>query len=102
MGLVRPRIFFTNVITSQVLWENNKLTAITGEKRDGISKCRVGCLWRCLGSAFSQGIAAKAAMEGMARQPSASGDIRLPVLAMAFMETTLFSFVAAILLWTKI
>ncbi|NMA92511.1 MAG: ATP synthase F0 subunit C [Firmicutes bacterium] len=57
-----------------------------------------------LGSAFSQGIAAKAAMEGMARQPEASGDIRTTlILAMAFMETlTLFSFVVAILLWTKI
>ncbi len=57
-----------------------------------------------LSSAFSQGIATKAAMEGIARQPEASGDIRTTlILALAFMEAlTLFSFVVAILLWTKI
>jgi F-type H+-transporting ATPase subunit c len=57
-----------------------------------------------LGSAFSQGIATKAAMEGISRQPEASGDIRTTlILALAFIEAlTLFSFVIAILLWTKI
>ncbi|HOL17279.1 MAG TPA: ATP synthase F0 subunit C, partial [Bacillota bacterium] len=40
-----------------------------------------------LSSAFSQGIATKAAMEGIARQPEASGDIRTTlILALAFME----------------
>jgi F-type H+-transporting ATPase subunit c len=57
-----------------------------------------------LSSAFSQGIATRAAMEGISRQPEASGDIRTTlILALAFMEAlTLFSFVIAILLWTKI
>ncbi|NLM24159.1 MAG: ATP synthase F0 subunit C [Firmicutes bacterium] len=56
------------------------------------------------GSALGQGIASKSAMEGIARQPEASGDIRTTlILALAFMEAlTLFSFVIAILLWVKI
>ncbi|MDK2821276.1 MAG: F-type H+-transporting ATPase subunit c [Clostridia bacterium] len=57
-----------------------------------------------LGSALAQGNAAKAAMEGIARQPEVSGDIRTTLLlALAFMEAlTLFSFVIAILMWTKL
>ncbi len=56
------------------------------------------------GSAYGQGIAARAAMEGTARQPEAAGDIRTTlILALAFIEAlTLFSFVIAILLWTKV
>jgi len=56
------------------------------------------------GSAIGQGIATRGAMDGIARQPEASGDIRTSlILALAFMEAlTLFSFVIAILLWTKI
>ncbi len=56
------------------------------------------------GSAYAQGIAARAAMEGTARQPEAAGDIRTTlILALAFIEAlTLFSFVIAILLWTKV
>jgi len=43
-------------------------------------------------------------MEGIARQPEVAGEIRTTLLiALAFMEAlTLFSFVIAILLWTKI
>jgi F-type H+-transporting ATPase subunit c len=43
-------------------------------------------------------------MEGIARQPEASGDIRTTLLlALAFMEAlTLFAFVIAILMWTKL
>lgn len=57
-----------------------------------------------LGSALGQGNAASRAMEAIARQPEAGGDIRTSLLlALAFMEAlTLFSFVIAILLWTKI
>lgn len=57
-----------------------------------------------LGSALGQGIASRGALEGMARQPEASGDIRTTLLlALAFMEAlTLFSFVIAILMWTKL
>lgn len=57
-----------------------------------------------LGSAIGQGIATKGAMEGIARQPEAAGDIRTNLLlALAFMEAlTLFSFVIAILMWTKL
>ncbi|NLJ56841.1 MAG: ATP synthase F0 subunit C [Firmicutes bacterium] len=56
------------------------------------------------GSAIAQGIATRGAMDGIARQPEASGDIRTTlILALAFIEAlTLFSFVIAILLWTKI
>ena len=55
-------------------------------------------------SAFSQGWATTRAMEGMARQPEAAGDIRGALLiALAFMEAlTLFSFVIALLLWIKV
>jgi len=57
-----------------------------------------------LGSALGQGIATRGAMEGIARQPEASGDIRTSLLlALAFMEAiTLFAFVIAILMWTKL
>ncbi|MBC7344694.1 MAG: ATP synthase F0 subunit C [Clostridia bacterium] len=57
-----------------------------------------------LGSALGQGYASAHAMDGIARQPEASGDIRtLLLLALAFMEAlTLFSFVIAILMWTKL
>ncbi len=57
-----------------------------------------------LGSALGQGRATQGAMEGIARQPEASGEIRTTLLiALAFMEAlTLFSFVIAILMWTKI
>lgn len=57
-----------------------------------------------LGSGIGQGIATRGAMEGIARQPEAGGDIRTTlILALAFMEAlTLFSFVISILLWTKI
>lgn len=57
-----------------------------------------------MASAFSQSIAARAAMEGTARQPEAAGDIRTTlILALAFIEAlTLFCFVAAILIWIKI
>lgn len=57
-----------------------------------------------LGSALGQGIASRGAMEGIARQPEAAGDIRTNLLlALAFMEAlTLFSFVIAILMWTKL
>jgi F-type H+-transporting ATPase subunit c len=57
-----------------------------------------------LGSGIGQGIATRGAMDGIARQPEASGDIRTSlILALAFMEAlTLFSFVISILLWTKI
>ncbi|MGB9887320.1 MAG: ATP synthase F0 subunit C [Moorellales bacterium] len=57
-----------------------------------------------MGSGLGQGVASRGAMEGIARQPEAAGEIRTTLLlALAFMEAlTLFSFVIAILLWTKI
>ncbi|GEA14322.1 ATP synthase F0 subunit C [Neomoorella carbonis] len=57
-----------------------------------------------LGSGLGQGFASRGAMEGIARQPEASGNIRTTLLlALAFMEAlTLFSFVIAILMWTKL
>lgn len=56
------------------------------------------------GSALSQGKVASAAMESIARQPEASGEIRTSLLlALAFIEAlTLFALVVAILIWTKI
>lgn len=56
------------------------------------------------GSAISQGKVAGAAMEAIARQPEASGEIRTSLLlALAFIEAlTLFALVVAILIWTKI
>lgn len=57
-----------------------------------------------LGSAIAQGMATRGAVEGMARQPEAAGEIRTSLLlALAFMEAlTLFAFVVAILMWTKL
>lgn len=57
-----------------------------------------------IASAFSQSIAARAAMEGTARQPEAAGDIRTTLLlALAFIEALpLFCFAVAILIWIKI
>ena len=57
-----------------------------------------------IGSAIGQGWATSRAMDGIARQPEAAGDIRTTLLiALAFMEAlTLFAFVIAILLWTTI
>lgn len=57
-----------------------------------------------MGSALGQGNASASAMEGIARQPEASGEIRTSLLlALAFMEAlTLFTFVIAILMWTKL
>jgi F-type H+-transporting ATPase subunit c len=57
-----------------------------------------------LGSGLGQGRAAASAMEGIARQPEAAGEIRTTLLlALAFIEAlTLFAFVISILLWTKI
>jgi F-type H+-transporting ATPase subunit c len=55
-------------------------------------------------SALSQGWATTSAMSGVSRQPETAGDVRTTLLiALAFMEAlTLFAFVIAILLWTKI
>lgn len=55
-------------------------------------------------SAFAQAWTATHAMDGMARQPEAAGEIRNSLfLPLAFMEAlTLFSFVIALLLWLKI
>ncbi|MDN5325467.1 MAG: F-type H+-transporting ATPase subunit c [Moorella sp. (in: firmicutes)] len=57
-----------------------------------------------LGCGLGQGIASRGALEGIARQPEALGNIRSTlILALAFMEAlTLFSFVIAILIWTKL
>lgn len=57
-----------------------------------------------IASAISQGWATSSAMNGMSRQPEAAGDMRTTLLiALAFMEAlTLFSFVIAILMWTKV
>lgn len=57
-----------------------------------------------LGSALAQGKTAASAMEGIARQPEAAGDIRTTLLlALAFIEAlTLFTFVISILMWTKL
>jgi len=57
-----------------------------------------------IASAVSQAWATSRAMESMARQPEAAGDMRTALLiALAFMEAlTLFALVVAILLWTKI
>lgn len=55
-------------------------------------------------SAIGQAYASGKALESMARQPEIAGDIRTTlILALAMMEAlTLFTFVMAILMWTKI
>lgn len=57
-----------------------------------------------IASALSQAWATSKAMESMARQPEAAGDMRTALLiALAFMEAlTLFALVVAILLWTSL
>lgn len=57
-----------------------------------------------LGPGIGQGITAKGALEGMARQPEASGDIRVSmILALAFMEAlTIYGLLIAFMLLGKI
>ncbi|MND06666.1 ATP synthase subunit c [compost metagenome] len=57
-----------------------------------------------IASAVSQGWATSSAMQGMSRQPEVAGEMRTTLLiALAFMEAlTLFAFVIAILVWTKV
>ena len=57
-----------------------------------------------LGVGIGQGIAANAALSGMARQPEASGKIQTGMLiALAFMELVfLLTFVVALILQAKI
>ena len=56
------------------------------------------------GSAFGQGRASSAALEGIARNPAAAGKIQVPmILALVFMEAlTLFCFVIAFLMVSKV
>jgi F-type H+-transporting ATPase subunit c len=56
-----------------------------------------------LGGGFGQGKTASAALEGMARNPQAAGNLQTPmVLGLVFTETlTLFSFAIAYLLTSK-
>lgn len=56
------------------------------------------------GGAISQSKAAVAALEGIARNPGASGKVQTPmIIALALIESlVIYAFVMAILLWTKI
>lgn len=56
-----------------------------------------------LGGGFGQGRTASAALEGMARNPQAAGNLQTPmVLGLVFTETlTLFAFAIAFLLQSK-
>lgn len=56
-----------------------------------------------IGPAFGQGKAAKAALEGIARQPEVSGEIRINmILAFAFMESlAIYGLVIAFMLLGK-
>ncbi len=56
------------------------------------------------GAGIGQGIAANAALQGIARQPSEAGTIRTSmILAFAFIESlVIFSFVVFILLYLKV
>lgn len=57
-----------------------------------------------IGPGIGQGIAAKGALEGMARQPEAAGDIRVSmILALAFMEAlTIYGLLIAFMLVGKL
>ena len=57
-----------------------------------------------LGGTLAQGRATAAALEGIARQPSAAPRIQTPmILGLALIESlVLFAFLIAILTWTKI
>ena len=57
-----------------------------------------------IGPALGQGLAAKAAMEGIARQPDAAGNIRSTlIIAMALMEAlTIYGLLIAFMLIAKI
>ncbi len=56
------------------------------------------------GGGIGQGNAAGSALEGIARNPSASGKIMTPmIIALALIESlVIYALVVAILLWTKI
>lgn len=55
-------------------------------------------------TAYAIGMLASKAVEGIARQPEASGEIRTTmILAIVFIEAiALYTFVISILLWTKV
>lgn len=57
-----------------------------------------------IGPALAQGLAATKALEGMARQPEAAGDLRTSmILALAFMEAlSIYGLLIAIMLIGKI
>ncbi|MFQ6093327.1 MAG: ATP synthase F0 subunit C [bacterium] len=57
-----------------------------------------------VGSAFGQGKAVKAAMEGISRQPEAAGSIQMAlIIGLAFIEAlTIYALVIAIMLFTKL
>ncbi len=56
------------------------------------------------GGAIGQGWSASSALQGIARNPSASGQIFTPmIIALALIESlVIYSLVVAIMLWTKI
>lgn len=56
------------------------------------------------GGAISQSKAAVAALEGIARNPGAAGQVQTPmIIALALIESlVIYAFVMAILLWTKL
>jgi len=57
-----------------------------------------------IGTTLGQGRATAAAMEGIARQPEAAGNIRTTlIIALALMEAvTIFAFVISVMLWTTL
>jgi F-type H+-transporting ATPase subunit c len=57
-----------------------------------------------LATAFAIGMLASKAVEGISRQPEASGEIRTTmILAIVFIEAiALYTFVISILIWTKV
>ncbi len=69
----------------------------------GLLGAGIGMGLAALGTGLGIGILAGKSVEGMARQPEASGLIRTSMLiAIAFVEAiALYTFVISILLWTK-
>lgn len=70
----------------------------------GFIAVALAVMFPAIASALGQGWATSSAMSGISRQPEAAGDVRSTLLiALAFMEAlTLFAFVVAILIWTKL
>jgi F-type H+-transporting ATPase subunit c len=89
------QVAFAQSATDGGSWDFKALAALASGLAIGLG---------AFGGALGQGRAAAAALEGIARNPSAADKIQTPmILGLVFIESlVIYGLVVAILLWTKI